>query len=596
MFTHEKRSLGDLFNTPVDGKTVSYFQVPMYQRKYQWEKEKQVSKLIDDVFENFGKTYFMGPLIVCLPSKDSKEENSPTAPCLELIDGQQRLATLAIFIRALADYIQKRKKDTLASGALLDEMNKVQYQLSDKIVKGGLVQKVPVIQLSRRINPFFRDQIVLSDNEDKANKLPELGKGQHPSIEKLTDAYMKIWEALNKRYGSKTGDELLLELRKLAISLLNEKLFLVIGVTDESAAYTIFETINYRGKPLTLSDLVKNLCFKKMESSLSPEILEEFESDWDEAELLVSDFAAFMWHAWVSRYKSCPKSEVFAELQKLTKGMDGGGVFDLATDLVFNEVKYYHCYENPHEEQDEEKRRCLQMLRAMDATRCFPLLLSIDYTLQVNEAITAKDYMDILRSVTNLTFWHSGICNRDAKKLEETYHDLARKARTMNKETSSTVKKEIIEKLRKEVPSLEECRGSFVNKGFSDRTFVKMVLKEIENAEYQKLEMTLKGPKDVTLEHILPKSPDESWNGVFKDKKEMNEYTYKFGNYTLLWAALNKTIKNGSFTEKKKKGYAASKVGLTKALTKIQKWNAKAIDKRGEELFALAQKVWPLDE
>ena len=67
--------------------------------------------------------------------------------------------------------------------------------------------------------------------------------------------------------------------------------------------------MNERGKRLTLSDLVKNLCFRKMQG-LGDELLDEFEDDWDKVELLVSDFGLFLWHAWVSRYGTCQEEGI----------------------------------------------------------------------------------------------------------------------------------------------------------------------------------------------------------------------------------------------------------------------------------------------
>jgi hypothetical protein len=589
MFGHDSRSLGQLFATPVEGKSSSYFRVPKYQRKYEWQKENQVQKLIEDVFDNIGRSYFMGPLIVCSRSllSTSTEEDF-----VELTDGQQRLATFALFLRVLVDYIQKRKKQAGFPAELVDKINEIQYELRSKIIKGGLSYKIPVMYLSKRINQFFRDEIIMTDNEDRIERLAQLKKGQHPSIVSLIDAYSKIWQTMTERYDSITGEDLVLQLHKLATSLLDEKMFLVITVDNDSDAYTIFETINWRGKPLTLNDLVKNLCFKRLEDTLSEDDLNEFEDDWDESELLTSNFALFMWHAWVSRYDTCPKNAVFGELQKLTKDMSSDHVFDFATDLIFADTRYYHIYENPDKEPHEDKRRYLGMLSAMDATRCYPLLLSIDYAQQKKEIITINEAVELFKLITRLTFWYSGICSRDAKSLESIYHRLAKKIRAATKQTKEAAIKEIVKELGDKFPPEDECKASFTTRAFTDKGFVKMVLEEIEKNEYQKGELTLKGPKDVQLEHILPKNPDRSWKQIFEDNKVM-EYTYKFGNYTLLYGSLNRSARNGPFSAKKK-FYDKSQIGLTKALTEVEEWNADSINMRTVCLYELAKKTWPL--
>jgi hypothetical protein len=589
MFNHERYNVSQLFETPVEGNSSSYFQVPAYQRKYEWEKEKQVARLIDDIFETMGKPYFMGPLILCArPSEGTNGRPN----YVELIDGQQRLATLAVFMRALIDYIQKRKSDASFPARLQEKMNNIQYTLRGKIIKGELVTNEPVIHLSSKIDWFFREEILMN-NADKTegDRLKKMKKGQHRAITKLVDAYLKIWQRLKDEYDSKTGEELLAQLSRLANSILTEKMFLVIGVQDYADAYSIFETINERGKRLTLSDLVKNLCFKKMDA-LGQKNLEDFEEQWDDAEVWVSDFAGFIWHAWVSRFDSCPKSALFRELEKRMKGMDAEKAFDFATDLVLNEVRYYHNYENPAEEPDEEKRRYLRVLRTMDATRCYPLLLSVD-SAREKGSIGAQASNSIIKIITCLTFWYSGVCGKDAKRLESHYHDLARKMRSMEKEESAATLGRIAEELQKQFPTMGECKAAFTESRFMDTDFVKMILEHVEDAEYRKAEMRLKSGKEVELEHILPKHPDPAWRDVFPDDRDLQEYTYKLGNYTLVYGPLNRKALNAPFA-KKKKIYESSEVGLTKELISVEKWDAEEINRRTERLFELVQKVWPI--
>jgi len=589
MFTHDRYNVSQLFETPVEGNSSSYFQVPVYQRKYEWEKEKQVVRLVDDVFDTIGKPYFMGPLILC--ARPSGDINSRTN-YVELIDGQQRLATLAVFMRALIDYIQKRKSDASFPARLKEDMNNIQYTLKRKIIKGELVKNEPVVHLSSKIDRFFREEILMNDTDKiEGDRLKRMKKGQHPSINRLIDAYLKIWQRLEDEYDSKMGEELLAQLSRLANSILTEKMFLVIGVQDYADAYTIFETINERGKRLTLSDLVKNLCFKKMDA-LDARDLEDFEERWDEAEVKVSDFAGFIWHAWVSRFESCPKSVLFKELEKRMKGMDAGKAFDFTTDLILDEVRYYHNYENPAEEQDEEKRRYLRMLRTMDATRCYPLLLSVDSSREKGN-IETQVANNIIKIITCLTFWYSGVCSKDAKRLEGHYHDLARKMRNMEKEEGTATLGWIAEELQKQFPTINECKAAFTESRFIDTDFVKMVLENVEGKEYPKAEMTLKSSKEVQLEHILPKRPDPDWKEVFPDDRDLREYADKLGNYTLLHGPLNRQALNAPFA-KKKALYASSEIGLTKELMEVEKWNASEINRRAERLFELVQQVWPI--
>jgi len=591
MFNYNECNLSALLDTPA-GKSDSHFQVPQWQRKYQWDKEKEVARLINDIFDNIGRPYFLGPIILVAPTGANSKDS------VELVDGQQRIATLSIFIRALMDYAQKRRNDGSIPDRFHPEMDELQISLKPKIVKGILMRNDPVIHLSHKIDKFFRDEIILGEGE-KAKKLVALRKAKHLSIIKLIDAYLKIWENLEQRYDSRNGENLVSDLRILHNSILTEKIFLTITVTSYSDAYTVFETINDRGKRLPPSDLVKNLCFKKlaepkpMEVGFAKEDLDNFERDWDDAEERVKDFPLFMWHAWVSCYEHCPKSGLFSKVEDKVKGMNSEQVFDFITTLVIDDSRHYEKYENPTKESDVEKKHYLEMLKAMDATRCYPLLLGIDYARK-KETITKQQANSLFKVITNLTFWYSGICNNDAKKLESIYYDLAPKLRNMEKQQSNDIVNAALNRLREQFPVEDNCEVNFNNRLFADKGFAKMVLQEIVKKQHPG-ELTLRGPKEVWLEHILPVRPDKSWQKVFPDENEREEYTYKLGNQTLLMGSKNQELQNKSFKDKKIK-YAESSLGMTNALVEIDEWNKKSIDNRTKQLFEPSKKIWEVPE
>ncbi len=77
-----------------------YYQIPIYQRPYQWTKEN-CEKLLDDLFFNYEddreSDYFCGSLVLIAISKDSK------ATTYDIVDGQQRLSTFILLAKVLAD-------------------------------------------------------------------------------------------------------------------------------------------------------------------------------------------------------------------------------------------------------------------------------------------------------------------------------------------------------------------------------------------------------------------------------------------------------------------------------------------------------------
>ncbi len=82
-----------------------YYQIPIYQRPYQWTEEN-CEKLLDDLFFNYEydreSDYFCGSLVLITISKDSK------AKTYDVVDGQQRLSTFILLAKVLATLYSER--------------------------------------------------------------------------------------------------------------------------------------------------------------------------------------------------------------------------------------------------------------------------------------------------------------------------------------------------------------------------------------------------------------------------------------------------------------------------------------------------------
>lgn len=593
MFEPKKRSLKELLDTPHEGDSQSQFVVPRFQRKYEWEKEVQVATLIDDVFSNLDldRQYFVGPMIF-FPKGRGK---------VEIIDGQQRLITFVIFFRALVDYIQTRRDENALSTVRAVEVEELKYDIRNLIIKGRR-QRVPVLRLSPKIDRVFSQEIVLSEDTQKVEDFKRRRRGEHLAVKRLKSAYLRIFESLRGRYDLLKEVELLNKLQDLVDALEDKQTFVSLTVNSYNDAYTIFETINARGKALNLSDLVKIVCFEKLHTEEPDETyLDDLESYWDKAEEKVSDFGAFIWHLWVSNYKSCSRKKVFAKIDEHFKTITKNKAESFIYDTIFDEADWYHAYENPDEisESDDitlEKKRYLETLKAMGATRCYPLLLSIDYCAKPTvNTITKKQANELLKKIVCLTFWHSGICELDARHLEAIYHSLALRTRKIEKGRSEVDVNYVLNELSKQFPPEALCKDSFLSKSFDNGNFVKMMLRNMEDKKYKPGEKGLRDSRQVWWEHVLPEHPrkDSEWEKAFEDERERTEYVDRLGNHALLYGPTNRTIGNQDFSEKRER-YRDSDCGLTREIAKHDEWDKGKIEERTEELLELAKQVWPI--
>ncbi|CBH22645.1 protein of unknown function [Acetoanaerobium sticklandii] len=214
-----QKTLNDLF----DGKKI--FKIPEYQRAYAWG-EKQLFDFMDD-FRNqkLGKDYFFGTILF--------QENGKQGPyeIIEVVDGQQRITTLVIFLNTLFDLYTD-----------VDDETKEMYY--ETFIKYKSEYKLKVLQDD---NDFF-ETYVLGDHEVHTGLITT------PSQKKLLYSKEFFYEELSK-YSQEELKEILSKVESTKI--------LTYSVMDKAEATLIFETTNDRGKQLTNLEKTKSFMMYK---------------------------------------------------------------------------------------------------------------------------------------------------------------------------------------------------------------------------------------------------------------------------------------------------------------------------------------------
>ena len=126
---------------------------------------------------------------------------------------------------------------------------------------------------------------------------------------------------------------------------------------------------------------------------------------------------------------------------------------------------------------------------------------------------------------------------------------------------------------------------------FRSKKLIRYILFELEN------QINSDGPSydfeenPATIEHILPENAKEEWEQFFS-KKEMENYVFRLGNYTLLEEGKNRAIGNKTF-DIKKEIYKESAFKSTNSIN-YPEWNASNLDKRQTDLAKIATAIWKI--
>ena len=243
--------LVDYLNNKRNGH-VDIFYIPPYQRPYEWtwgknERSGAAYKLYKDI--ETGSITQMG--IILLHRDQDREQ-------VNVIDGQQRLITFSLFIKALLilkeDYIQN---DANLGKDAVQRLNTCLYQLDNNLEPTHNLR----LQLSA-VNSFedaksFRD-IIQGDGGPKPNP---------------KSSYEKVYKGVYESLKDLTDDEI----SRFTKNLIKTKIW-ALEVEDKKLAWEVFQTLNGTGKPLDAADFIKGQLFDELSKLPSSEASEEEET------------------------------------------------------------------------------------------------------------------------------------------------------------------------------------------------------------------------------------------------------------------------------------------------------------------------------
>lgn len=235
------------------------YAIPRYQREYTWGKN-QWENLFDDVLEN-DPGYFLGSIICINQSTDALSVQK-----LELVDGQQRLTTLSLLFASVYHALKSHETD-------LDEEQRVELiNLKRKLIlkKGGdQIRLIPQIQNNN--NPDYR--AVLAE----IGVISECDVPAYAGNRKIFRAYRYFQDRIDEMANGRSNrlGTIMEFLDKVSHACLVK-----IEVASHADAYTLFESLNNRGMPLTAIDLIKNKLLARLEF-IEPGTVDHYFGHWN---------------------------------------------------------------------------------------------------------------------------------------------------------------------------------------------------------------------------------------------------------------------------------------------------------------------------
>jgi uncharacterized protein with ParB-like and HNH nuclease domain len=603
-------------------------EVPLFQRQYVWSEEQQWLPLWEDIERKFTEAlegrkdapnHFLGAMVL-----DQKQTPTGHVVVRQVIDGQQRLTTLQIFLAAYRDFCRQQGCDALAA-----ECDK--FLFNSGMMADPAIDKFKVwpTQLDR---PQFTDVIASGSREEVERRHPLRKKPYARKFDprpRMVEAYLFFFAQLTRFFLGEEGEPPLAGQHPIATrvdecfqTLRNALMVVVIDLQRDDDPQVIFETLNARGEPLLPADLLRNYIF--------------FRAGRDK--LVVEDVYAKYWahfddEFWREEVKqgrlTRPRSDLF--MQHFLASHQGQ---DIPIKHLYVEYRYWLETAKPFADVTEELttlsrqgkqfRRIIApdrndvifplcaFLDAYDIRTAYPLLLAL-----LDAGLGDAEWREISRILESYLL-RRAVCNLGTKNYNRIFLNLTRNLR---KDGFSAAR------LRTLLLAQTGESGAWPDDAAFKEAWLHKPLYGLLNSPklvhlYGRLNQTFMSSKSEsvvfdqtpTVEHILPQEwvknwplPDgskgmdslELYNAPATDprakaSRQRGVALQTLGNLTILSSGLNASQSNLPWDKKRPELVKHSLLPINQSLTDVAAWDEAAILKRGEALFQRALGIWTI--
>lgn len=218
------------------------YEIPKYQREYVWGRQEW-DNLYEDLADN--PDHFLGSMICINKSRDSLQ----IMP-LEIIDGQQRLLTVSLLLLAIRMRLSEEKGEDRADEELLVALTNLKNRILQKSDNGRTTKVIPTYQNNNHHDylALLNEKGLLQSEVDY--RVPNAGN------RRIYKTFRYFEEKLKNE--DKAGVYDLLD-------KINSASMVKIEVANHADAFTLFESLNNRGVPLSPMDIIKNKALAKLE-------------------------------------------------------------------------------------------------------------------------------------------------------------------------------------------------------------------------------------------------------------------------------------------------------------------------------------------
>ncbi|GAA8060362.1 DUF262 domain-containing protein [Helicobacter pylori] len=557
----------------------TYYQIPIYQRPYQWDKE-QCEELLNDLFENYEDhgedDYFCGSLVFIQSDKDNKTD---------VVDGQQRLSTFILLAKVLATLYSERLDPKIQE--YLQESWSDRHEDGEKKKR----KRLDFDLVGSSAKKDFQDALDFFDDLDDAGK-GEGSKSNDPS--KGKNSYLKNAICL-KNYLEKKE---IADINDFIQWLYFKVIFIRTTCSNISMALRIFSVLNARGLPLHATDIFKGELLKKLTEGKEQE---ELATRWENLrqkcldngfamETLFSQHLTYLHPVTSGKNMEKRLADQFERLNKTP------------LEYLKSVEDFYNAYCEVLEMQDRHAH--LLSYLASDFWRII-LCTSILHNYSESEIETLKELLVKF-------YYQNWVAEQKEPKKQTNCNIINALKEKKNIDDIISIVKQYLDENKITQNFREKLKDDHLyekHKKSSKNSWLKPILILVEYFMSDDPKPKCIQMNDFHVEHILPQklTLSSQWAKDFSEE-ERKRYTHSLANLTLLGAKKNTKASNLDFKDKKKI-YMGEEIRLNKkkpheVMTCYKmtidiahhytEWTPKSLEKREKDLIEIIESVLTL--
>lgn len=557
----------------------SIFSIPYFQRPYKWKPvrlrqfEQDVLSVVDDDTLN----HFLGAVII------HGRRSSPSDPTVyEVIDGQQRITTLFLYLAAGIK--------TLADAGRADEAAALfqKYLSIGRNVKEGSNFKLHSCKEDRKQLNRVIDDLLKSSNLAVAigtflpKKLSDTGPASGTIIANYEAA---------KRFFKHQSDTFGFDQIITIIGAILERMSVVqIDVLDPTNGPKIFDGLNSRQEPMTVGDLVRNEIFSRV-ASLTPADIEYIDAnDWQPfySKFRISDkkslFDSYFFPYGLIRNPNLSKSEVYGYLRKEWEKITDPKII-IAQLAEYQDAFLDLVTGSNIQNLSKESAKSIRNFYEFDfPASTLPFLMQL--TKGMSDGDVDRQNGNQILAVVESFLVRRAICGIEPTGLHSVFRRLWVDVGSLP--TPENVSARIRERVTVTWPSDDFVRKSVRERALYGTAIAPYVIRQHDES--------LGGdvPSNIPwVEHVLPQTPLEGWGEKFS-KDEMKAMTNLWGNLIPLSSTMNIELRNDVY-ERKRPSYRADAMfkSARQFAERFEDWTPELLTGRSEELADWAVARWP---